>query len=165
MCQRILKNRNQCKNKGEPYCYLHSKNSIDDTTSKESIVIKDDNTECVICYDQRSNYFTHSVCKQSICKDCIIKSGSTKCAFCRGDIDKELDSDTLSIMEYIRIKDNKVKELSNELSLMRMQLNMVMSTNISTEFIQRIANRLDDVMHPSGRIVYSYDRRDSGNRN
>lgn len=121
----------QCKNKKEPYCHLHvidelHDNSIshkDSSDTNSKIIIENKLTnhiECPICYENyTADKIIHTSCKHPVCKNCLIKSGSTICCICRNNIISDIDKDTLDLISFIKSKDIHIEKLDKEINSLR----------------------------------------------
>lgn len=125
MCQFFMKHKGRkCGNKKEPYCHLHSHivstDTINESKPIDIVVSKNINLECPICYEEYTfDKVIHTSCKHPICKNCLIKSGSTICCICRKNIESDIDKDTIELISFIKSKDSKIDKLDSEINTLR----------------------------------------------
>lgn len=124
MCQHIIaKTGQRCKNKKEPYCHLHAPKA---PTCPLSTLPKASSSSlpcggCPICTDT-SSLVEMPCCKQNICRDCLILTGSLSCSFCRAVLTGKIDKRIEELIKVVKSKDDKIKKLEYENHTLRLQI-------------------------------------------
>lgn len=92
---------------------------------------------CLVC-DYKGNNIHLKCCRQNICRDCLILTGSFNCPHCRSDIKPFISRRLKDSIQTISYKDSKIDILEREVAILRHELKRSQSMNMSNVIISAI---------------------------
>jgi len=92
---------------------------------------------CLVC-NYKGNNIHLKCCRQNICRDCLILTGSFNCPHCRSNIKPFINRRLKDSIQTIAYKDSKISIMEQEVAILRHELKRSQSINMSNVIISAI---------------------------